>query len=139
MPYQIKIRHDNVLHTVDIPALTVPRCGNCGELLFDNDADDQMSAALRAQLHLLSPEQIHSNRTSLGLSREELSARIGMPPDTVEELEERLRIQSRALDNLLRVFFAVPQARTALDDAKGSPEFGLAVAGDAVQLSHVSQ
>ena len=138
MPYRFKIRHDDVQHTVDVPALTVPRCGNCGELLFDNDAGAQMSAALRAQIHLLSPEQIRSSRTSLGLGREELSARIGMPPETVEELEEHLRIQSRALDNLLRVFFAVPQARTALDEAKGSPDFGRAVSDVAGQPSPIS-
>src|SRR5438128_853424 len=114
IPYQAVVRHDGVLHTVDIPQLTVPRCAQCGELLFDNDANDQISQAVRGQLHLLSPEQVRANRMALGLSAPELATRLGMPSQTIEELEERLRIQSRALDNLLRVFFAVPQVRSAL-------------------------
>ncbi len=138
IPYQTRIWHDGVQYTVDLPALTVPRCGNCGEILFDNAANNQISDALREKLHLLSPEQIRSNRLALGLKPEELSTRLGLPLETVGELEERLRIQSRALDNLLRVFFAVPQARSALDNAKGNPEFGLEVARVSVQSSPIS-
>lgn len=35
--------------TVDIRRLTVPRCRNCGELLFDYSADEQVLEALDAQ------------------------------------------------------------------------------------------
>jgi DNA-binding transcriptional regulator YiaG len=127
MPHRAQIRHDGCLHTVEVPHLTVPRCQKCGELLFDNGAHDQVSQALRAQLHLLTPEQIRSNRSALGLSPQELSIRLGMPLETIGQLEDSLLIQSRALDNLLRVFFAVPQARSALGEAAHNPDFGVVV------------
>ncbi len=128
IPYRTQVRHDGVLVTVEVPALTVPRCALCGELLFDDRANDQMSAALRAQLNLLTPEQIQANRTALGLNPRELAAQLGMPDDAIEQLEEGLRVQSRALDNLLRLYFAVPQARSALVAAGQSPEFGTVAA-----------
>lgn len=127
LPYRTQVRHDGVLHTVEVPNLTVPRCALCGELLFDNRANDQVSAALRAQLHLLTPEQIQAQRTALGLSPQELAVQLLMPDDAIQQLEDGLRVQSRALDNLLRLFFAVPQARSALA-ARQSPEFGTGAA-----------
>lgn len=127
IPYRTQVRHDGQLQTVDIASLTVPRCAKCGELLFDNTANDQISAALRAQLHLLTPEQVRVNRTALGLSQEELSARLGMPPETILQVEERLLIQSRALDKLLRLFFAFPQVRSVLGQAEHNQDIGAAV------------
>jgi hypothetical protein len=127
IPYRATLRYEEQPCTVDIPNLTVPRCGACGEMLFDNAANDQISDAFRAHLRLLAPEQIRRNRTALKLSPEELSGQLGMPPGTVGELEDRLRLQSRALDNLLRVFFAIPQVRAALGAAERSPDFGLEV------------
>jgi len=34
-----QITHDGRFYTVEISRLGVPRCGACGELVFDNDAD----------------------------------------------------------------------------------------------------
>src|SRR5207244_3628820 len=35
--------------TVVLPNLAVPKCGNCGELVFDYEADDQINQAFEAQ------------------------------------------------------------------------------------------
>jgi hypothetical protein len=42
------------------PALRVPRCDACGELIFDNDAADRIQQALRERLGLPSPDQIRN-------------------------------------------------------------------------------
>src|SRR3972149_11850748 len=60
--YECRIKHDGRLHDVTVPELRVPRCGACQEILFDNDADELLSRALRTQLGLLMPEQIRSQR-----------------------------------------------------------------------------
>src|SRR5271165_3034832 len=65
--YTAEIKHDGLLHTVHLPALELPKCRSCGELLFDYRADDQIHDALRAQLHLLTPAQIRNRRKDLGL------------------------------------------------------------------------
>ncbi len=64
-----EIKHDGRHYTVEVPRLRVPRCSACGELVFDNEADDQIAQALRQQLGLLSGEQIRKNREDLGLSQ----------------------------------------------------------------------
>ena len=63
-----QIKHDGRLYVVEVPKLRVPRCGECGELVFDNVADDQIANALREQLRLLSCSEIRRNREQLGLS-----------------------------------------------------------------------
>src|SRR4051812_42924220 len=59
--YVAQKSHDGRLHTLDIPDLPVLRCGGCGEVLFDLDADARISAALRDKLRLLTPDQIRAN------------------------------------------------------------------------------
>src|SRR5260221_12233106 len=49
IPYQCQ-RLDNVQPiTVVLSALEVPRCGNCGELVFTYDTEEQINHAYRAQ------------------------------------------------------------------------------------------
>ena len=50
IPYQTQRLHEGQLVTVDIPELAVPRCRNCGELVFNYSADEQIARALQAQL-----------------------------------------------------------------------------------------
>jgi hypothetical protein len=58
MHHTSQIKHDGRLCTVEIPSLRVPQCSACGELVFDNDADEQIAQALREQLGLLSGDQV---------------------------------------------------------------------------------
>lgn len=114
MSHTSQISHDGRLHTVNVPNLKVPRCRACNELVFDNDADEQISLAFRAQLRMLSPEQIRNGRTLLKLTQKELAERLGVAAETISRWETGALIQSRAMDNLLRVYFAIPQVRSAL-------------------------
>ena len=112
LPYCSQIRHDGVLHSVNTPELVVPRCQECGApLYFDNHAEEQVSRAFRAQLHLLLPQEISANRLALGLTVPQLAARLGVAADLLANWEEGLQFQSRAHDNLLRTFFALPELR----------------------------
>lgn len=47
--HQTERLHEGRLIAVDIPNLQVPKCANCGELVFNYAADEQILAAVRAQ------------------------------------------------------------------------------------------
>jgi DNA-binding transcriptional regulator YiaG len=122
--YRTEVSHDGQLYTVEVPQLTIPRCANCGELVFGNQASEQIEQALRAQLHLLSPAQIRANREQLGLSRKELAERLRVSEELVEQWEEGLMIPSGLADRALRGCFAVPAYRKALADMSQDPNLG---------------
>ncbi len=114
VPYTTRVRHDDELYAVDVPGLRVPRCEACGEVIFDIEADEQISQALRTQLGLLSPDDIRSGRERLALGRQDLAKHLGVAAATVSEWEEGLAIQSRAMDRFLRVYFQSPEGRAAV-------------------------
>jgi putative zinc finger/helix-turn-helix YgiT family protein len=116
MPYSTEVKHDGRRYKLTIPALTIPKCKSCGELIFSNSVDDQIMEALRAQARLLTPEQIKAGRKALGLKSKELAARLGVAAATVSRWEKKMMIQSRAMDNLLRAYFAVPELRAFLQE-----------------------
>jgi putative zinc finger/helix-turn-helix YgiT family protein len=122
-----QIKHDGRLYTVEIPSLRVPRCAACGELVFDNDADEQIAQALREQLGLLSGEQIRTNREELGLSQRNLAEHLGVAVETISRWENGALTQTRAMDRYLRVYFGVPAARAALVGQSENPQLGLHV------------
>jgi putative zinc finger/helix-turn-helix YgiT family protein len=122
--YTSQIKHDGRLYSVELPQLRVPRCEACGEMVFDNHADAQISDALREQLALLPPSQIRQNREQLGLSQRELAEHLGVAVETISRWENGALIQSRAMDRYLRVYFGVPAARTALGEHAATPSFG---------------
>ena len=127
IPYQASIRYEGQLHEIDVPQLIVPRCETCGELHFDNYADEQITQAFRVRMHLLAPEQFQKNRSALGLSQEQFAVRLGVEADLLRRWEEGLMIQSRAQDNLLRLYFALPQVRLALSGVETGADVGAAV------------
>jgi ribosomal protein L37AE/L43A len=49
MPYRCQRTRDGRVVTVEVPNLAVPRCPNCGEVVFDYSAHEQIRAALRPQ------------------------------------------------------------------------------------------
>lgn len=114
IPYTAEVNHDGIVHTVSIPALEVPRCRACGELVFDTVADEQINVMLRKQLNLMTPDDIRLGRRRLGLTQAALADQLGVAEKMVGDWEEGLAIQSRAMNNLLRVYFALPEVRAVL-------------------------
>ena len=119
-----QIKHDGRLYTVELPRLRVPQCGACGELVFDNDADEQIAQALREQLGLLSGDQIRKNREALGLSQRVLAEHLGVAVETISRWENGALTQTKAMDRYLRVYFGVPAARAALVEQSGASDLG---------------
>jgi putative zinc finger/helix-turn-helix YgiT family protein len=126
VPYTAEIKHDGLLHTIHVPSLEIPQCRSCGELLFSDHADEQINYALRAHLHLLTPSQIRRRRKQLGLNQGDLAERIGAAEGTISRWETGALIQSRAMDNLLRVFFGLRAVRAVLVGSSQDPNLGLA-------------
>lgn len=45
--YQTKIKHNGKVYSVTVPEFHVPQCGSCGEMVFGNDAEEQIDRAFR--------------------------------------------------------------------------------------------
>jgi putative zinc finger/helix-turn-helix YgiT family protein len=132
IPYSTDVPHDGRQYPVEVPQLRIPKCRACGNLLFTNSVDEQIGRALRTQARLLQPEQIRSGREALGLKGNEFAERLGVAAETISRWERGGMIQSRAMDNFLRVYFAVPEVRTLLRGAEQDVNLGAAVVPDSV-------
>ena len=110
MQYAATVEHDGRAYRVELPALTAPRCKNCKSISVDDDADCQISAALRREARLLSPDEIRQGRERLGLTQKQFANLLGIGESTVSRWETGAQIQQRALDRFLRVCLASPAA-----------------------------
>jgi len=108
--YTTTIEHDGRTYRVEVPALTVPQCGNCQALSIDDDADHQISSAFRRAAGLLAPEEIRQGREKLGLTQKQFANLLGVGEATVSRWETGAQIQQRAMDRFLRVCRASPAA-----------------------------
>jgi len=123
--YDAEIRHDGRLYTFTIPHLDIPVCQACGEKVFTEKVDDQINAALRSHLHLLTPAEMRAALERVGMTQKQAADRLGIAEATLSRWLNETQIQSRAMDNLLRVFFAFPQVRTALNGEAQDPQLGV--------------
>ena len=48
IPYRAEMRRHGQLVALDIPTLSIPKCENCGELLFTDRVDQQIRHAFDA-------------------------------------------------------------------------------------------
>jgi putative zinc finger/helix-turn-helix YgiT family protein len=125
--YTAKVKQDGVVHELYLPALEVPRCQTCGETVITTAVDEKINDALRAKLRLLTPTQMRTGIEELGLKQQEFAERLGVAPETISRWLNGALIQSRAMDNLLRLFFALPDVREALQGATQDPQLGTEV------------
>ena len=124
--YDAEFRHDGRLHEFTVPQLKIPVCEACSEKVFTEEVDDQITDELRAHLHLLTPAEMRTALDRLGLTQKEAAERLGIAEATLSRWLTDTQIQSRALDNLLRVFFACPEAREMLRRLDEDPQLELA-------------
>ncbi len=115
-PYSADVSYDGRTYSVEVPELHAPRCANCGAMILDDQANDQITDALRRQIGLLAPAQIRQNRESLGLKQRDFATLLGVGESTVSRWETGTQIQQKSLDRLMRICFAFPEARDALAD-----------------------
>jgi putative zinc finger/helix-turn-helix YgiT family protein len=112
--YPAKVNYDGRLVSFVAKGIEVPICQRCGDKRFTLEVDDQINAALCAHLGLLTPEQIRAEIERLGLSQKQVAERLGIAEATLSRWVSKQVIQSRAMDNYLRVYFQFPEVRTAL-------------------------
>ena len=123
--HEARVRHDGRLHVFTIANLQLPICGSCDEKVFTEKVDRQVSAALRSHLNLLAPDQIRQAIKRVNMPQKEIAQRSGIAEATLSRWLNETQIQSRSMDNLLRVFFGFPQVRSALCGASQDPQLGL--------------
>ncbi len=112
--YSVSIKYDGRPHEVRIADLEIPTCRKCGEQVFSGKEDDRIRAALRVLVGLLTPEQIRDQRKQLDLNQEEFADQLGVAKETISRWETGALMQSRAMDNLLRLYFECAEARALL-------------------------
>jgi len=112
--YATTMHHDLHEYKVKIDGLKTPKCVNCGQVMLDAEAMDILHAAFIRQINLLTPEQIREHRLKANMTQQELAAALGVSEATVDRWERGGQIQTRSLDNLLRLFFGLPQVREIL-------------------------
>jgi DNA-binding transcriptional regulator YiaG len=112
---------------VEVPELEIPTCRSCGERVFTNWTEEQIYGALRVQLRLLTPQQIREAVQALGMRQKEVAERLGIAEETLSRWIHGTVIQSRAMDNLLRAYFASPALRLVLLGPEQDPAFGATV------------
>lgn len=122
--FSMEVRHDGQLHDVQLEAVDIPTCGSCGERVFSKAVDEAISNALRKKLRLLTPDQIRRCIAALGVSQKEVAARLGVAEATFSRWATGSVIQSRAMDNLLRLYFAIPEVRQVLVGEDQDPKLG---------------
>jgi len=115
LPYAIQIDHEGRKYNVHVPALTVPKCTNCGAISIDDLADKQIDAAFREEAGLLTPEQIYQIRNRLNLTQQELAGRLGIGEAMLSRWETGIQVQQRSLDRFLRTVAEVPGVQQYLE------------------------
>ena len=134
--YAAAVRHDGRLLEFTIAELELPVCQACGERVFTEKADAQVNDALRGHLNLLTPAQIRDAIKRVGMSQKDLANCLGIAEATLSRWVSEVQIQSRSMDNLLRVFFGFPEVRVALRAGSQVPQLGLS---DAAQPGSTSR
>jgi len=112
--YPIEVNYDGRLISFVARGMEIPICGSCGEKLITGKVDRQINQALHEFLHLLTPNEIRDGIDKLGLTQKEVAARLGIAEATLSRWLNETVVQSRAMDNLLRLFLQVPEVRTVL-------------------------
>lgn len=121
LDYQTEIMHDGRAYTLTLPSLKVFRCELCGAIVLDDEANRQISHALRRQAGLLSSEEIRGGREALGLTQKQLAHYLQVGESTLSRWETGGQIQQRSLDRLMRLYFHVPEARRFLEESGIAP------------------
>ena len=100
---------DNRIRIV-IEAVPVLVCPQCGEIFYGPEAEHAHQLAIRKAYHLLTPEEIKGVREHFGKTQEEFAELTGIGVATLSRWERGRLIQTRALDNYLRLLQAIPEA-----------------------------
>src|SRR5579862_7707907 len=105
VPYAVTVNHDGRQYSLSIANLTVPKCGNCGELSIDDEADRQIDTAFRRAAGLLTPEEIRAGREKAGLTQQQFAELLAISDSTLSRWETGAQIQQRGYNRMMTAFF----------------------------------
>jgi len=114
IPYDARVRHDGKLHTFHITTLGVDECEHCGEQYFTVNTDEQISLALRMFLGLLAPDEIRDGLLQCSVNQRTFAEHLGIAAETVCRWLSGAAIQTRSMDNMMRLYFSLASVREAL-------------------------
>lgn len=112
--YEFNASYDGRSYQFAVDRLEIPTCRSCGERVFSKNVNEEIDRTIRVELRLLTPDQIRQAVAELGLSQKDIAAKLGVAEATFSRWVTGAVMQSRAMDNLLRVYFAVPAVRELL-------------------------
>ena len=122
--YQAEVRHDGRNYSFTISDFEIMFCEGCSENVFTEKVDKQINDAMRKHIGLMSPAEIRAGIKRIGMSQKAIAESLGLAEATLSRWLNETQIQSRAMDNLLRMFFAFRKARTILASETPDPTFG---------------
>lgn len=113
--YQTDVEFDGRCYRVELPDLGVLRCESCGAMVLDDEANRKVTEAIARKRGCSLPTRYGKG------ARRWASPRSSLPPDF--RLPKRRspagrrggQVQQRALDQYLRTYFRVPEARRFVD------------------------
>ncbi|MEX0716668.1 MAG: hypothetical protein WD066_08780 [Planctomycetaceae bacterium] len=133
--YGARVKHDGKLHAFSVHALEIPRCGHCGEMVFTEAVDRQITDALRRHLHLLTPDEIRSSLAQLNMTQRDLARDMSVAEETVSRWCTSAVVPSRSMDRFLRAYFASPETRNTLQRLASHPDIGASAVTNPSRLS----
>lgn len=83
----------------------VARCENCGNVVLDDRANNELIDAVRVVAGLLRPSVIRERREALGFTQKTLAGPLRVAESALSRWESGGQIQQRAMDMLLRTAF----------------------------------
>lgn len=116
--YALDLEFCGRTYPIKIPNLKTPRCRKCGTVLLDTPANEKITAEFMRLAKLLTPDKIRKYREGLGISQKDLASAIGIDEEEVARYESGRQFQQRPVDNMLRLFFGLPEARDLLTKRK---------------------
>lgn len=117
--YVTELEHDGRLYPVTVNDLTVLRCEKCGSMQLPDASHERLMVALRRAAGLLTPNQITTRRSALGLNQKAFAQLLGVAPATVCRWESGGQIQQRVMNDFITAFFEVPELRAYLSKVRG--------------------
>src|SRR6266446_4600156 len=86
-------RYDGRDYHLTIPSLEAPVCRACHQMVVTEKVDDQLNAALRAHLHLLTPEEIRAGLEHVGMSQKDAAESLGIADEILSSWLNEFQIQ----------------------------------------------
>lgn len=111
---------------LQVPNMNWLECDNCGEVIFDDSAMDQIERARYKELGLLPPQEIQEIRSSLGKTQQQMATLLAVGEKTYCRWENGNFYQTRHNDRILRFISRIrlecPDALRILEEISGMPE-----------------